>query len=89
MAWRLQGGLDDDKGSGEVDDGVDSREIFGGEFWQPDGMSGSLRGLGFAKAMQQFIYRGIIVAMGISEVIGAVATENHNSDGPLPSSDRC
>jgi hypothetical protein len=33
MVQRLQGGLDDDIGS---------REIFGGKFWQPDGVSESL-----------------------------------------------
>jgi hypothetical protein len=33
MVQRLQGGLDD---------GIDSREIFGGKFWQPDGVSESL-----------------------------------------------
>jgi hypothetical protein len=32
MAWRLQGGLNDDMGSGEVDDGAGSREIFGRKF---------------------------------------------------------
>jgi hypothetical protein len=39
MAWRLQGGLDDNMGSGEVEDSVDSREIFDGKFWQPNGVS--------------------------------------------------
>jgi hypothetical protein len=38
-------------GSGEVDDGAGSREIFGGKFWQLDGVSESLWGLEFAKAM--------------------------------------
>jgi hypothetical protein len=38
-------------GSGEVNDGVGSREIFGGKFWQLDGVSESLCGLEFAKAM--------------------------------------
>jgi hypothetical protein len=52
MAWRLRGGHDDDTCSGEVNDGVSSREIFGGKFWQPDGVSESLRGLGFAKIVQ-------------------------------------
>jgi hypothetical protein len=50
MAWRLRGGLDNDMGSGELHDGVGSKEIFGGNFWQPNYISGSLRGLGFAKA---------------------------------------
>jgi hypothetical protein len=72
-----------------VNDGVGSREIFGGKFWQPDSVSESLRGLGFAKAMQRFIYRGTTIATGISDVIRAVATENHSSDGRLPSSTCC
>jgi hypothetical protein len=42
MVQRLRGGLDGGMGSGEVDDGVGSREIFGGKFWQPDDMSESL-----------------------------------------------
>jgi hypothetical protein len=33
MAQRLQGGLNDDTGSREVDDGVGSREFFDGKFW--------------------------------------------------------
>jgi hypothetical protein len=89
VAWRLRGGHDDGMGSEEVDDGAGSKEIFGRKFWQPDGVSESLRGLGFAKTVQQFIYRGTTVATSISGVIGAIATENHSSDGPLPSSDRC
>jgi hypothetical protein len=52
-------------------------------------MSESLRGIGFAKAVQWFIYRGTTVAMVISDIIEVVATENHSSDGPLPSSDYC
>jgi hypothetical protein len=52
MARRLRGELDDDTGSKEVDDGAGSREIFGGKFWQPDGVSESLRGLRFAKVVQ-------------------------------------
>jgi hypothetical protein len=51
-AWRLWGGLYDGMGSGEVNDGVGSRENFGGKFWQPDDVSESLRGLGFAKDAQ-------------------------------------
>jgi hypothetical protein len=35
-------------GSREVDDGTGSREIFSGKFWQPDGVSEILWGLGFA-----------------------------------------
>jgi hypothetical protein len=42
MAQRLQGGLDDSTGSGEVDDIVGFRENFGGKFWQPGNMSESL-----------------------------------------------
>jgi hypothetical protein len=49
MARRFRGGLNDGTGSREVNDGVSSREIFGGKFCQPDGVSESLRGLGFAK----------------------------------------
>jgi hypothetical protein len=75
-AQRLQGGLDDDIGSGEVDDSVGSRETFGGKFWQSDGVSESLRGLGFAKFTQWFIYRKITVAMGTGDISRAVATEN-------------
>jgi hypothetical protein len=59
------------------------------KFWQPDGMSESVQGLGFTNAAQWLIYRGTTVAMGISDIIGAVATENHSSDGSLPSSDHC
>jgi hypothetical protein len=51
-AWMLRGGLGDNTGSGEVNDGVGSREIFGGKFWQPDEVSENLRGLGFANAAQ-------------------------------------
>jgi hypothetical protein len=49
----------------------------------------SLWRLGFGKVTQRFIYRGTTIATGISDVIRVVATENHSSDGPLPSSDRC
>jgi hypothetical protein len=52
-------------------------------------VSESLRGLGFVNAAQRFIYRGTIVATSISDVIEAVATENHSSDGLLSSSDHC
>jgi hypothetical protein len=88
-AQSLWGVLNDGKGSGEVDDGAGSREIFGAIFWQPNGMSESLRGLGFTEATQWFIYRGTTIATGISDIIGAVATNNHSCDGPLPSSDQC
>jgi hypothetical protein len=89
MVQRLQGGLDDDTGSEEVDDDTRSWEIFDEKFWQPHGVSESLKGLGFVKTAHWFIYRGTTVAMGISDVIKAVATENHSSDGTLPSSDHC
>jgi hypothetical protein len=69
---RLRGGLDDDTGSEEVDDGMGSREIFDEKFWQPHGVSESLRGLGFVKTAQQFIYREATVATGISDVIKAL-----------------
>jgi hypothetical protein len=68
-------------GSEEIDDGAGSWEIFGTKFWPPDGTSESLRELGFAKAAQRFIYRIIIVAMGIDDVSKAIASENHNSNG--------
>jgi hypothetical protein len=80
MVQRLRGGLDD---------GAGCREIFGGKFLQPDSMRESHWGLVFAKVTQWFIYRGTTVAMGICDVIRAVATENHSSNGPLPSSDCC
>jgi hypothetical protein len=81
MVQRLRGGLDRGTSSGEVDDGAGSMKIFSGKFWQPDGVSESLQGLGFAKASQWFIYRGAIVATCICDIIGAVATQNHSSDG--------
>jgi hypothetical protein len=59
MAWRIQGGLNDDTGSKEVDDASGSREIFDGIFSQPDGVSESLWGLGFAKVVERFIDRRI------------------------------
>jgi hypothetical protein len=89
-AQSLPGGLDDGTSTaGEVNDGAGSRENFSGKFWQPDGVSESLRGLEFAKAAQQFIYRRITVATGIGDVIRVVATENHSSSGRLPSSAHC
>jgi hypothetical protein len=81
MAWRLQGGLNDDMGSRKVDDGAGSREIFGRKFWQPYGVSESFRGLGFARDTQWFIYRRIIVATGINDVSRAVAIGKHSSIG--------
>jgi hypothetical protein len=42
MTRRLQGGLNHGMGSGEVNDDVDSREIFDRKFWQPDDVSESL-----------------------------------------------
>jgi hypothetical protein len=42
MARRLRRGLDDRAGSGEVNDGTGSKEIFGRKFWQPDDVSESL-----------------------------------------------
>jgi hypothetical protein len=86
---RLHEGLNSGTGSREVDNGVGSREFFIGKFWHPDGVSESLQGLGFVKVVQRFIYRGTIVATVISDIIGAIATENLSSDGPLPSSNRC
>jgi hypothetical protein len=60
-----------------------------GKIWQPDGVSESLQGLVFAKAVEWFICRGTMVAMSISNVIGAIATANHSRDGPLASLDHC
>jgi hypothetical protein len=39
MAGRLWGGLNDGVGSRMVDNGAGSREVFGGKFWKPDGVS--------------------------------------------------
>jgi hypothetical protein len=89
MVWRLRGGHDDSMGSGEVNDGTSSREIFGGKFYQPDGVSESLWEIGFAMAAQRFIYRGTTVATNIGDVIRDVATENHSSDRRLQSSACC
>jgi hypothetical protein len=49
MAQSLCGGLDDGMVSREVNNGVGSKKMFGGILWQPDGVSESLRGLGFTK----------------------------------------
>jgi hypothetical protein len=86
---RLRGGPDDSTGSGLVDDGVGSKEIFGGKFWQPNEVSESLRELGFEMTVKWFIYKGAIVATGIGDIIRAIATENHGSDEWLPSSAHC
>jgi hypothetical protein len=86
---RLRRGANDSTGSGEVDDSGGSREIFDGKLCQLDGVSESLRELGFAMVVQRFIYRGSTVVTGICDIIRAVATENHSSDGRLPSSARC
>jgi hypothetical protein len=51
------------------------------KFWQPDDVSASLRGLGFAKAAQQFIYRRITVETSITDVNRVIATDNHSSNG--------
>jgi hypothetical protein len=32
---------------------------------------------------QRYIYKGTIVATGISDISRAIATENHSSDGQL------
>jgi hypothetical protein len=89
MVRRLRGGLDNSTGSGEVNDGEGCREIFGGKFWHPNGVKESLRELGFAKIVQRFIYWGTTVTTSIGEVSKVVATENHSSDGRLPSSEHC
>jgi hypothetical protein len=89
MVHRLRGGLDNGAVSGEVDDSTSSREIFGRKLWLPDGVSDKLRGLGFAIAAQWFIYRGTTLAMGTGDISRPVATEDHNSDGQLPSLAHC
>jgi hypothetical protein len=76
MVQRLQGELDNGTGPREVNDDAGSREFFDGKFWQPNGVSESIQGLGFAKAAQWFIYRRITVATGIGDVSEAVATES-------------
>jgi hypothetical protein len=89
IARRLRGELNDGTGSRVVDDDAGSREIFGGKFWQPDGVSESLHGLGFEKVVQWFVYWETIVATNISDVIRAIAAENHSSNRRLPSSACC
>jgi hypothetical protein len=76
-------------GSREVDNGVGSKENFDRKFWHPDGVSESLRGLGFAKVTQQFIHRRTAVAMDIGDISRTIATENHSSNGRLPLAARC
>jgi hypothetical protein len=56
-----------------------------GKFWKLDSVSESLRGLEFAKVVQRFIYRVTTVTTSISDIIIVVGTENHSSDGRLPS----
>jgi hypothetical protein len=46
-------------------------------------VSESLRGLGFAKVAQRFIFRGTTVATGNGDVSWAVTAENHSSNGRL------
>jgi hypothetical protein len=89
MAWRLQGGLDDVTRllGGQRLRGLQGN--FGGKFRQSDDMVESLRGLEFTNVVQWFMYGGTIVATDISDAIRAVATENHSSNGPLPSLDHC
>jgi hypothetical protein len=89
MVRRLRGGLNDGIGFEEVNNGPSSREIFDRKFWQPYGISESLRELGFPKAAQRFIYRGTTISMVMTDVSWAVDTENHSSDEWLPSSARC
>jgi hypothetical protein len=47
IAQRLRGRLNDGMGFEEVDDGAGSRKNFSGKFCQHDGVSESLRELGF------------------------------------------
>jgi hypothetical protein len=88
-ARRLQGELNDGTGSGEFDDSAVSKKIFGGKFWQPDGVSESLWRLGLAKGTQWFIYRATTSAMGTGDVSSPVSIEDHSSDGRLPSLAHC
>jgi hypothetical protein len=46
-------------------------------------MSESLRGLGFAKAAQRFIYMGTIVVKGISDISRVIVTVIHISIAPI------
>jgi hypothetical protein len=46
-------------------------------------------GLGFVKAVQRFIYLGTTIEMSMGDVSRTVATENHSSDGQLPSLAHC
>jgi hypothetical protein len=83
MVWRLQGGLDDGMGSEEVDDVTCSKKIFDLKIWQSDGVNESLQGLGFAKVVEWFIYRGTIVATSIGDVNRVVATVIRISIAPI------
>jgi hypothetical protein len=83
MVWRLQGGLDDGMGSEEVDDVTGSKKIFGLKIWQSDGVNESIQGLGFAKVVEWFIYRGTIVATSIGDVNRVVATVIRISIAPI------
>jgi hypothetical protein len=55
-----------------------STKIFGAKFSQHGDVSA-----------QCFIYRGTTVGMDICDINRAIATENQNSDGRLPSSTCC
>jgi hypothetical protein len=89
MMGRPHEGLNDGMSSGEVNDGTGSRKNFGGKFWQSNDVSESLRGLGFAKATQRFIFGGTTVATDNGDVSWAVAAENHSRNGRLLSSVCC
>jgi hypothetical protein len=73
--------------SEELEDSAGSREVFDVRFWQPDGVSESLQGLGFAKAVQWFICRGTTSTTDKGDISRPIATD-HSSDGWLPSSAR-
>jgi hypothetical protein len=60
--------------------------VFGGKFWQPSGMSENLRGLGFSKGVQRFIYRGTTTATNAGDVTRPIATEDHNGNWWMVSS---
>jgi hypothetical protein len=77
MTRWLQGGLDVSASFGEVNNGAGYGEIFDRKCWHPDGVSKNLRGLGFAKDAEWFIYKGTTSSTGTCDVTKPVATEDH------------
>jgi hypothetical protein len=49
-------------------------------------VSKNLRGYGFAKYAQHFIYRGTTSGTGVGDVTRLVDTEDHSSNGRMTSS---